>query len=272
MKIPILDTSNTEKGSKELPRQFEEPIHPDLIARAVLTIQSNKRQQYGAFPLAGKLASAKLSRRRRDYKGSYGIGISRIPRKIMSHRGTRFNWQGAFAPGTVGGRRAHPPKAEKILQKAINEKENRKAIRSAIAATINTNLIKARNHIIPEKFPFIITEDFENTEKTKQVNEILKKIGFAKELKRCSDTKIRAGKGKMRGRKYISKRGALIVVSKECKLLKTAGNIPGIEVVIVNSLNAEMLAPGTIPGRLTLFTDAAIDKLNKENLFMAKRK
>ena len=84
-----------------------------LIKRAVLTLQNNKRQRYGANPEAGKKVSAALSKRRRKYRGSYGHGISRVPRKILSRRGTSMNWQGAFAPGTVGGRRAHPPKAEK---------------------------------------------------------------------------------------------------------------------------------------------------------------
>ena len=35
----------------------------------------------------------------------------------------------------------------------------------------------------------------------------------------------------------------------------------------MNSLNAELLAPGGQPGRITLFTEGAIDRLKKENLF-----
>ncbi len=113
MKIPILNISKEEIGKQEMPVQFEEEIRLDLIKRAVIAIKNNERQAYGADPMAGKRASAKLSRRRHVYKTSYGIGISRVPRKIMSSRGTRMNWVGAFAPGTVGGRKAHPPKAGK---------------------------------------------------------------------------------------------------------------------------------------------------------------
>ena len=102
MKLDILDSSNNKIGEIKLPRQFDEEYRPDLIQRAVLAIQSHKRQAYAASESAGKRASAKLSRRRRDYRGSYGIGISRVPRKIMTRRGTRMNWVGAFAPGTVG--------------------------------------------------------------------------------------------------------------------------------------------------------------------------
>ena len=116
-------------GSKlkeiELPKQFNEEYHPDLIKRAVLTIRANNRQSYGAFERAGKGSSAKISRRRRDYKGAYGHGISRAPRKTMWRRGTQFGWEGAYAPGTVGGRKAHPPKSWKIFAKKININERK---------------------------------------------------------------------------------------------------------------------------------------------------
>ena len=112
MKVAIKSPDNASKGSIELPKQFNEEIRSDLIRRAYLTILSNSRQPYGAKEDAGMRASAKLSRRRRDYKGSYGFGISRVPRKVLSRRGTRFFWVGAVAPGMVSGRKAHPPKPE----------------------------------------------------------------------------------------------------------------------------------------------------------------
>ena len=125
--VKVLDLENKEKGKIKLPKQFEEGVRPDLIKRAVLAIRSHKRQSYGASPEAGKRASVKVSKRRRNYRGCYGLGISRTPRKIFSRRGTRMNWQGAFAPGTVGGRQAHPPKAERIWWQKINKKERKKA-------------------------------------------------------------------------------------------------------------------------------------------------
>jgi len=268
MELKILSIKNQEKGKIKLPKQFEETVRPDLIKKVVLVLQGNKRQPYGADPEAGQKHSAELSRRRRKYRGSYGIGISRVPRKIMSRRGTRLNWVGAVAPGTVGGRRAHPPKAEKIWSRKINKKENRKAIRSALSATINKESIEQRNATIPKNYPFIIEEQIEKLDKTKEVKEALRLLGFDEELKRSSVKKVRAGKGKARGRKYKKRKGVLIVVSEDSKLKKSAENIPGIDVVKINDLNVELLAPGAVPGRLTLFTDKAIERLNKEKLFM----
>lgn len=265
--IKVLDLENKEKGKIKLPNQFEEEIRPDLIKRAVLAVRSHKRQGYGASPEAGKRASAIVSRRRHNYRGAYGLGVSRVPRKIMSRRGMRMNWQGAFAPGTTGGRRAHPPKAEKVWWQKINKKERKKAIRSAIAATINKELIIKRGHKIEGDYPLIIDSSIEGIDKTKKAKEVLIKLGLRKELERCKKKKIRAGKGKIRGRKYRKKKGPLIVVSKECKLIKSAGNIPGIDIYEVKNINAEILAPGAVPGRLTLWSKGAIELMDKEKLF-----
>jgi len=267
MELNILSSTKTSTGKIMLPKQFEEEVRPDLIKRAVLSIQANRRQPYGADKMAGKRSSAKVSRRRRDYRGSYGIGISRVPRKVLSRRGTRMNWVGAFAPGTIGGRRAHHPKAEKIWDKKINRKERRKAIRSAIAATVNKKYVEQRGHIIPGNYPFVLESDIESTNKTSQAKVILEKLGFKDELERVSERKIRAGKGKTRGRKYKTKRGLLLVVSDKCNLLKAMANIPGVEVCKVKELNTERLAPGASLGRLTLFTDKSIKILEKEKLF-----
>ncbi|MBN2111537.1 50S ribosomal protein L4 [Candidatus Woesearchaeota archaeon] len=268
MELKILSLTKQEIGKKKLPKQFDEPVRKDLIQKVVRALQSNKRQPYGAFPRAGKRASAKISRRRHDYKTAYGYGISRVPRKILSRRGTRFNWVGAFAPGTVGGRRTHPPKAEKIWSQKINKKENRKAIRSAISATLSPELVKQRGHNVPEGYPFIIESKFEGIKKAKEVQKALAKLGLAEEMERASKRKVRAGRGKSRGRKYKTKKGPLLVVSSECSLIKACGAIPGIEVVNVKKINAELLAPGTHVGRLTLFTDKAIESMEKDKLFM----
>lgn len=267
MQLTIKTPRNTEAGKKTLPAQFTEPVRPDLIKRAVHAIQNTKRQPYGADPRAGKKTSADLRKRRRKYRGSYGHGISRVPRKIMSRRGMQMIWIGAFAPGTVGGRRAHPPKPEKVFAQKINSRERKKAIRSALAATVNKTLVEKRGHKPPQAYPFIISKDFESMNKTKQVKEALKKLGLEEELKRASTTRVRAGRGKTRGRKHQKTTGPLIVVSGDCKLLKSAKNIAGITVLPVHKLNAETLAPGTTPGRLALFTEQAIDRMAKENLF-----
>lgn len=267
MKLKIIDSENKVIGEKDLPSQFNEILRPDLIKRAVHALQANRRQPYGASEDAGKRHSAYLSKRRRAYRGTYGIGQSRTPRKVMTRRGTRFFYVGAFAPQTVGGRRAHPPKAEKIWKKKINKKEKKKAIRSAIAATIVQEVVKARGHLFPDNYPFIIESKIEQINKTKNLKIILKKIGLKEELTRTKKKKVRAGKGKLRGRKYKKKIGPLLVVSKECNLLKSGKNIPGVDVVKVQNLNAEVLAPGAKPGRLTLWSKDAIELLEKKNLF-----
>tara|TARA_Y100000310_G_scaffold167856_1_gene167815 strand:- start:17952 stop:18761 length:810 start_codon:yes stop_codon:yes gene_type:complete len=268
MKVNIVDLEKKKVGEIKLPKQFNEKIRPDIISRAVLVIQGNKRQPYGANTRAGKRHSADLSRRRKKYRGSYGLGISRVPRKIMTRRGTRFNWVGAVAPGTVGGRRAHPPKGDKSFEKKINKKERLTAIKSAISATMISDLVKERGHKIPEEFPFIVDDTFEKLDKTKGVIGALEKIGFKEELERAKVKKVRAGKGKNRGRKYKKKKAMLIVTKGNSKISKSARNVPGIEIVDVKNINAELLAPGTKAGRLTLWTKGAIESLEKDKLFL----
>jgi large subunit ribosomal protein L4e len=265
MKLQILDLQNKKIGELKLPIQFDEEIRLDLIHRDVITIQKNRRQPFGTSRRAGLRHSADLSRRRKKYRGSYGHGISRVPRKIMSRRGTRMNWVGAEAPGTVGGRAAHPPKVSKILSKKINKKERRKALRSALNATLNKELASKRGHKVPKNYPFILDNKVESLSKTKDFKNVLEKLGFKDELTRTSKTKIRPGKGKSRGRTYRHATGPLIVVSKNCNLSKLS--IQGIEVVNVKNINTELLAPGTHPGRVTIFSEAAIKIMEKEKLF-----
>ncbi|MBI2507609.1 50S ribosomal protein L4 [Candidatus Woesearchaeota archaeon] len=262
----IFSLQGTELKSISLPEQFDEEINQDLIKRAVLVLQQNSRQRYGAFEEAGKRPSAKLSKRRRDYRGSYGKGISRVSRKIMWKRGSQFGWEGAFSPGTKGGRKAHPPKPEKLFSAKINKKEKRKSIRSAIAATAVKDFVSVR-HKVPNHIPIVVESKFESLNKTKQVKDLLLKIGLKDELERISDKRIRAGKGKTRNRKYKIKRGPLIVISDHCFLEKASRNLQGIETSLVENLNAEVLAPGAIPGRLVVWSETAITKMGKEKLF-----
>ena len=267
MKVAILNKENQNKGEVDLPSQFSESYRPDLIRRAVLALQSLARQAYGANPEAGKRHSSTLSKRRRKYRGCYGFGISRVNRKIHSRKGTRMFWVGAFSPQTRGGRRSHAPKADKIFAQKINQKENQKAIRSAMAATVDKQLVSSRGHKFPEAYPFVLSTDFEDLKKTKEVESALLKLGLTDELERTSVKKVRAGMGKLRGRKYRRKKGPLVVVSGKCGLEKAAKNLPGIDVVYANALNTEVLAPGAKPGRITLYTQKALEKINKENLY-----
>ena len=269
MEIPIITLDGTKKGKIVFP--FTETLRRDIIRRAVAVFESNNRQPYGADPEAGMRASATLSRRRRDYRGSYGHGISRVPRKILSRRGTRMNWVAAVAPGTVGGRRAHAPKAEKQFTKQINAKENRLAIRSALVASLTREQVLSRGHPVPETYPFILDDAVEKLSKTKEVLAALITLGFNQEIKRTSVMKIRAGKGKARGRRKQTKVGALIVTAGASPLGSAIENILGFSCVPVTHLNAALLAPGGEPGRPIIFTEGAIKRLDAEKLYTEER-
>ena len=255
MKADILDLNGQKVGSVDLPIHFDEPIRLDLIKKASLAVQNNSRQPYGAFPEAGKRPSVRISKRRRDYKRSYGLGISRSPRKVIWHRGSQFGWVGAFAP-----------KAGKDYTQKLNIGERRKAIRSAIAASINKDLLEEKNYT--SKAPIILIEEFEKISKTKELTQILNKLGLEKELANTLKRKIKAGAARLRGRKYRIKKGPLIVVSSKCSVIKAAENIPGFDVCVVNNLNAELLAPGANPGRLIIWSNKSIEKLSREKLFL----
>jgi large subunit ribosomal protein L4e len=55
----------------------------------------------------------------------------------------------------------------------------------------------------------------------------------------------------------------LFVVTEDKGISKALKNIPGSDFVIVNNLNAELLAPGTRAGRLTVWSESAIKKLGE---------
>jgi len=267
MKLKIVDTKNAETGSIELPEQFSEEIRTDLISRAVLTAQANARQPYGAYEMAGMRHSVDLSKRRRDYKTVYGKGASRVPRKVHSRNGTQMTMVAGNVPQAVGGRNAHPPKGYKIWDQKINNDERKKAIRCALAACVDKKMVAARGHKVPANYPFILANDFQSIAKTTQFVDALHLLGFTDELARTDKRKIRAGVGKVRGRRYKSAVGPLLVVADTCEANKAARNIAGVDVQVVSRLSVEELAPGAVAGRAVLFTQAAIAKIKEGNLF-----
>ena len=262
--MKLYNLEGKQQKQVKLPKQFSEEVRFDLIKKTVLAIQANKRQAYGASEEAGMRHSAKISRRRKNFKTGYGRSLARMPRKTILRRGTQFIWIGAQAPGTVGGRRAHPPKAEKKWEQKINKKERKKAIRSCLTATLDKDLLEKRGY----RGESLVVSGIESLDKTKEIIKVLKALKLEKDLERSFIKRMRAGIGKFRGRKYRKVKGPLIVVSKSCKLIKAAKNLQGFDVCGVKYLNAELLAPGCVPGRLTIWSEKALEKMEKENLFI----
>jgi large subunit ribosomal protein L4e len=239
-------------GKTDLPAVFGTPLRRDVIRRAVLAIQSHRHQPQGRDPMAGKRTTA-------ESRGT-GSGMSRIPR--TKGPGARA----AFAPGTVKGRAGHPPTSEKSIVKRIPKKERRLALFSAIAATASKQLVASRGHSIEDvpEIPLVVQDSLEKLRKTKEVEEALVRLGVLSDIYRVRKSrKVRAGKGKRRGRRMRQAVGPLLVISKNEGIVEAAENIPGVDIVDVGSLNAEVLAPGAHPGRLTIWTNSAIDKLNE---------
>jgi large subunit ribosomal protein L4e len=246
----IYDLQGKATGKITLPDVFSTPLRPDVIKRAVLAIQSNRLQPQGRDPMAGKKTTA-------ESRGT-GSAIARVPRQKGGGRA-------AFAPSTVKGRQPHPPRAEKIIVKNIPKKEAKLALTSAIAATAEKDVVAARGHRVDAviALPLVVDNAFEGLTKAKEVEDAFSSLGFDAEITRVRDSRnVRAGKGKHRGRKMKQAVGPLIVVAEGKSLVNAASNLPGVEVTTVTNLNTEMLAPGTHPGRLTVWTNAAIDKLS----------
>ena len=248
----IFDLDGKVVGKIPLPEVFRTPLRPDVIKRAVVALQSHRFQPQGRDPMAGKRTTAESL--------GVGLGIARIPRTKTPDR------RGAFIPGTVGGRAAHPPVAEKKIRKEIPKKEKLLALKSAIAATAIKEVVAKRGHevdYVPD-LPLVVVDEFQKLEKTKEVEKALMNLGVWPDIFRVRESrKVRAGKGKMRGRRYKQAKGPLIIVSESNGIMKAAKNLPGVDVVTVDNLNVELLAPGTHPGRLTIWTQSAIEKLKE---------
>ncbi len=253
--MKLFTAKGTKKGSAKLPKAFSTAFRPDVIKRAVLAEQSWRRQAYGPDKMAGKKTSAHYHGRRSlpHSQRMMNREMARVPR-IHGDEGRLF-MTARIVPQAVKGRRAHPPKPERKWKEKVNRKERILALKSAISATADPELVKKRGH----KAESIVVDGLEKIEKTKDLVKLLKKTGFEEEMKRCSKKKVRPGKGKMRGRKYKRKKGPLVVTAKELSVK----NIPGVDVVPFHGLTVEMLAPGCDPGRVTIWSKEALKKLSE---------
>ena len=250
MKVPVVNLQNENTGEVEVPKVFSTPVRHDVIKRAVIALQSTRFQPQGRDPMAGKRTTA-------ESRGT-GHGIARVPRLKGSSRA-------AFGVSIVGGHAAFPPLSEKVIVKRINKKEKRLAIRSGIAATAVKELVEKRGHKVQkvEQLPIVVSDELESLEKTRDVKEFLTTLELWSDVERADRRKVRAGKGKMRGRKHKKGKGPLIVVGEDNGIGFAARNLPGVEVTDVYGLNAELLAPGAHPGRLVIWTQSAIEQVDE---------
>ena len=245
MQATVHGLDGEDAGEVELPAVFGTAFRPDLIKRAVLAAQANRTQDAGTDEYAGLRTPA-------ESQGS-GRGMAHVPRQ---------NGRAREVPQAVSGRVAHPPKAETDRGLDINTKERKLATRSAIAATADGDSVADRGHEFDGdlEFPLVVSDEFEDLLKTKEAVDTLGALGVYADIERAEAGKtVRAGRGTTRGRKYTQPKSVLVVTSDEPSL--AARNLAGADVATAAEVNVEDLAPGTHAGRLTLWTESAIEEV-----------
>ncbi|KAJ6425518.1 hypothetical protein OIU84_026151 [Salix udensis] len=255
--LPCLNDMATDSAATvALPDVMKASIRPDIVNYVHTNISKNSRQPYAVSKKAGHQTSAE----------SWGTGraVSRIPR--VPGGGTHRAGQGAYGNMCRGGRMFAPTKIWRRWHRKINVNQKRYAVVSAIAASAIPSLVMARGHrveSVPE-MPLVISDSAESIEKTSTAIKVLKEIGAFPDAEKAKDSHaIRPGKGKMRNRRYISRKGPLIVYGSEgAKMVKAFRNIPGVEVANVERLNLLKLAPGGHLGRFVIWTKSAMEKLD----------
>jgi len=256
-KINVYDLDGKKKGLIDKPGIFSVKPRKDLIQMSNNVSQSKNKQPQGRDISAGLKNVSE--------GWGTGYGMSRAPRRKGSGFPTARNV--GRVPYARGGRRTHPIKSEKVITKKINKKTKKLSVISAISASGDKNWVLKRGYDlehIPE-LPLVIDDKIQTIKKTNQIYSILGELGFHEELNRVKNSKkVRAGKGKRRGRKYKMKKGILMIIKEDFGIVKSSRNIPGIEIIDVENLSIDHLAPGGMAGRLTIWTQSAITELNNK--------
>jgi large subunit ribosomal protein L4e len=239
----ILDVEGKSAGQVTLPNVFMTSLRLDVIRKAAIAQQSRSFQPQGRNLMAGKRTTAE----------SFGVGrgISRVPR-IGGHG--PLSGSAAFAPGTVSGRMAFPPVTSKKLAKQINQKERRLALKAAIAATGSDNTVRNRGHKFDadRTLPIVVSDEIESLSKASDAKRFLTSIGVWDDIIRVAKSKrIKAGA-------RVHAVGPLVVVGEDKNARRALRNFEGLDVVRATDLSVEALAPGTHPGRLTIWSESAI--------------
>ncbi|EDR21540.1 60S ribosomal protein L4, putative [Entamoeba dispar SAW760] len=250
-------TGEAEKTPVRLPAVFLAPIRGDVVHFVYRNQSKNTRQPEGVSTEAGKQHSAI----------SWGTGraVARIPR--ISGSGSGRNGQGAFGNMTRKGHMFSPLKNFRKWQRKTPKQMRRFAVASCIAASAVPALVSARGHHIAgvPQIPLVVnSKSISVIKKTKQAVYLLKKINaYSDVLKVIASKTVRAGQGKMRGRKIKERKGPLVVYGNDdLQAVKAFRNIPGVDTCRVENLSVLNLAPGCHMGRFIIWTESAFKKLN----------
>ena len=228
---------------------------PLSTASVLLSLAKNARQAYAVSPGAGHQHSAE----------SWGTGraVARIPR--VSGGGTSRSGQGAFGNMCRAGRMFAPTKTWRRWHRKVNVNQKRYAVASALAASALPGLVFGRGHAIAHvpEIPLVVDSAVESVTKTKQAIALLKTVGAYEDVEKAKDSKkLRAGKGKMRGRKHVQRRGPLVVYNDDHGVTRAFRNLPGVELAHVDRLNLLQLAPGGHLGRFVIWSASAFSRVN----------
>ncbi|VVC02993.1 50S ribosomal protein L4 [Candidatus Bilamarchaeum dharawalense] len=245
MKATVYSTEGKVLKQIDLPALFESPHREDLVKRAVLSDESKLYQPKGNYRLAGLETSARYRGRKEDFGTVKNKGIPHLPHEVLP-KGQLGKVK--RVPHAVKGRRAHPPKPQKKIVEFVNKKEYLRALASALSFSVDRNTVcKRANFEVSVSLPIVLDGSFEKIKKTKDVAKLMEALNLTKLLE----------KAKKNGTK-----SALFIVSNSSSF-KAAGNLPGVDVVSVSELTVKDLAPGTHPGRLTLFSENALPEIVK---------
>ena len=253
MKPEIVNIYSCLNGIKidktNLPKVFLSQIRTDILSFVHSNMSKNKRQPYSRKKNAGTMTSAK----------SWGTGraVARVPRVPGS--GTHRSGQGAIVNMCRGGRMFAPTTIWRKWHHKINKNQRKIALKSALASSAVSSLIIARGYNINKvpEIPLVLENSIESLSKTNQGKKLLKCVGISVKIKKKFP--LRAGKGKMRNRRFVKFKGPLIIYEKNIRCLR---NIKGIDTCSITSLNLLNLAPGGHIGRLCVWTYSAFSKLD----------
>ena len=158
-----------------------------------------------------------------------------------------------------------PTKIWRRWHRKVNVSQRRYAVASALAASAVPALVMARGHKIDSvpEIPLVV-QGAAGLKKTKDALKLLKGVGALDDVSRVVDSKkLRAGRGKMRNRRYVQRRGPLVVYGDADEdTARAFRNIQGVDLVHIDRLNLLQLAPGGHLGRFCVWSENAFARLD----------